>query len=36
LIYEEGTLVIRDENKSRNLIKRAAEKGDIEARVMYV
>lgn len=36
LIYYEGKLVKYDENKSKNLIRRAAEKGDIEGRIMYI
>jgi uncharacterized protein len=36
LIYYEGKLVKYDEIKSKNLIRRAAEKGDIEGRVMYI
>jgi len=36
LIYYEGKLVKYDEAKSKNLIRRAAEKGDIEGRIMHV
>jgi TPR repeat protein len=36
LIYYEGKLVKYDEAKSKNLIRRAAEKGDIEGRIMHI
>ena len=36
LIYYEGKLVKYDEEKAKNLIRRAAEKGDIEGRIMYI
>jgi TPR repeat protein len=36
LIYIEGTMVNVDEVKGMNLLKRAAQKGDIEARILYV
>jgi TPR repeat protein len=36
LIYIEGTMVNPDEIKGMNLLKRAAQKGDIEARILYV
>lgn len=36
LIYYEGKLVKPNEEKAKNLIRRAAEKGDIEGRIMYV
>jgi TPR repeat protein len=36
LIYYEGKLVKYNAEKSKNLIRRAAEKGDIEGRIMYV
>jgi uncharacterized protein len=35
LIYYEGKLVKPNEEKAKNLIRRAAEKGDIEGRIMY-
>lgn len=36
MIFYEGKLVKHDEVKSKNLLKRAAEKGDIEGRIMYI
>ena len=36
LIYYEGKLVPHNEEKAKNLIRRAAEKGDIEGRIMYI
>jgi len=36
LIYIEGTMVNTDEGKGMNLLKRAAQKGDIEARILYI
>lgn len=36
LIYYEGNLVAQDDAKAKNLIKRSAEKGDVEGRIMYI
>jgi TPR repeat protein len=36
LIYYEGKLVKRNEQKSRDLLRRAADKGDIEGRIMFI
>ena len=36
LIYYEGKLVKHNETKAKDLIRRAAEKGDIEGRIMHI
>jgi TPR repeat protein len=36
LIYIEGIMINGDEQKGSNLLKRAAQKGDIEARILYI
>ena len=36
VIYYEGKMVREDLEKSRSLVKRAAEKGDIEGRLLYI
>jgi TPR repeat protein len=36
LIYIEGTMGNADEVKGMSLLQRAAQKGDIEARILYI